>query len=191
LAWPTQVPGCLAGLRAAAACRSQRSTDGAGARSEVSPLVAAVLIVVTLLLLTPLFKDLPEAVLRRADHPRGIAPDEGCRVQRYYRERRAEFWLGMATLVASSPSTCWRLAIGVVSMLLLVTYQASRPHVRGPGAPAGQPGGVLRDQAHPDIQRIPGLLVLRLDGQLSYTNAAPVARDHQTSDASASRRRRR
>ena len=37
--------------------------EGAGARSEVSPLVAAALSLVTVLVLTPLFKDLPEAVL--------------------------------------------------------------------------------------------------------------------------------
>ena len=46
-----------------AACRRRRSTVGAGARSQVSGLVVAVLTVVTLLFLTGLFEDLPEATL--------------------------------------------------------------------------------------------------------------------------------
>jgi hypothetical protein len=37
--------------------------EGAGARSEASALVAALLMVVTVLVLTPLFTNLPEAVL--------------------------------------------------------------------------------------------------------------------------------
>jgi len=50
--------GCLAGLAGAAACRSQRSTMARARCSEVSPLVAAVLIVVTLLLADATVQDL-------------------------------------------------------------------------------------------------------------------------------------
>ena len=85
---------------AAAAFRSRRSTRARAPVSEISPLVAAALVVVTVLLLTPLFKNLPEAVLaaliiHAVSHLMNVAE-----FRRYYAERRVEFWLALATLVA-------------------------------------------------------------------------------------------
>jgi sulfate permease, SulP family len=55
--------GLLGGLAGGGSLSQSAVNEGAGAKSEASPLVAAVLIIVTVLLLTPLFKNLPEAVL--------------------------------------------------------------------------------------------------------------------------------
>ena len=67
--------------------------EGAGARSEVSPLVATVLALVTVLFLTPLFKDLPEAVLaaliiHAVSHLWKVKE-----FRKYRRERPLEFWV--------------------------------------------------------------------------------------------------
>src|SRR5262249_8168975 len=51
--------GLLGGLAGGGSLSQSAVNDGAGARSELSPIVAAVLIVVTVLFLTPLFKNLP------------------------------------------------------------------------------------------------------------------------------------
>jgi MFS superfamily sulfate permease-like transporter len=66
------------------------------------------------------------------------------------------------------------LVIGVVAMLLLVIYTASRPHLGLLGAVPGVPGAYGDIERHPDYQRVPGLLVMRLEAPLFYANATPV-----------------
>jgi sulfate permease, SulP family len=55
--------GFLGGLAGGGSLSQSALNAGAGGRSEASSLVAGVLVLVTVLLLTPLFKTLPEAVL--------------------------------------------------------------------------------------------------------------------------------
>jgi sulfate permease, SulP family len=167
--------GLLGGLAGGGSLSQSAVNEGAGARSELSPLFAAGLILVTVLFLTPLFKDLPEAVLaaliiHAVSHLWKVAE-----FRRYYRERRAEFWLGLATLAGVvTLDVLPALAIGVVSMLLLVIYHASRPHVVVLGRRPGSPGVYSAIERHPEYEQIPTLLVLRLEGPLFYANAAPV-----------------
>jgi SulP family sulfate permease len=66
------------------------------------------------------------------------------------------------------------LVFGVVAMLLLVVYRASRPHVSVLGQVPGIPDAYGDVGRHPDYPQIPGLLVLRLEAPLFYANAAPV-----------------
>jgi sulfate permease, SulP family len=167
--------GLVGGLAGGGSLSQSAVNEGAGARSEVSPLIAAVLILITVLLLTPVFKNLPEAVLaaliiHAVSHLWKVAE-----FRRYYRERQAEFWLGLMTLTGViTIDVLPGLVIGVTSMLLLVIWHASRPHVsvlgRIPEAP-GTYGDITR---HPEYQSIPGLLVLRLETPLFYANATPV-----------------
>jgi MFS superfamily sulfate permease-like transporter len=55
--------GFVGGLAAGGSLSQSAVNEGAGARSEASALVAALLMVVTVLVLTPVFTNLPEAVL--------------------------------------------------------------------------------------------------------------------------------
>jgi MFS superfamily sulfate permease-like transporter len=66
------------------------------------------------------------------------------------------------------------LVIGVVSMLLLVVYYASRPHVGVLGRIPGAPGAYGDVGRHPQYESVPGLLVLRLESPLFYANATLV-----------------
>ena len=149
--------------------------EGAGARSEISPLIAALLIVVTVLLLPPLFKNLPEAVLaaliiHAVSHLWKIAE-----MRRYYNLRQLEFWLALATLLGViTIDVLPGLVIGVSAMLLLVVYHASRPHIGSLGRVPGEPGAYGDVGRHPDYERIPDVLVLRLELPLFYANATPV-----------------
>jgi SulP family sulfate permease len=168
--------GFVRGLPAGGSLSQSAVNEGAGARSEVSPLVATALALVTVLFLTPLFKDLPEAVLgaliiHAVSHLWKI---EEFRV--YRREQPVEFWVGLGTLAGVvAIDVLTGLVIGVVAMVLLVVYQASRPHLsilgRVPGVPDAY-GDVAR---HPEYERVPGLLVLRLEAPFFYANASLVA----------------
>jgi sulfate permease, SulP family len=167
--------GFLGGLAAGGSLSQSAVNEGAGARSEMSPLVAAVLTVVTVLLLMPLFKNLPEAVLAALIIHAVFHLLKVHEFRRYYFERRIEFWLGLATLLGVVViDVLPGLVLGVLAMLLLVVYRASRPHLGVLGAVPGTPGAYGNLERHPDYDRIPNLLVLRLDSPLFYANASLV-----------------
>ncbi len=93
----------------------------------------------------------------------------------YRRERPLEFWVGLGTGVGVvTLDVLPGLVIGVISMLLLVVYHASKPQVSLLGRVTGVPDAYGDLGRHPDYQAIPGLLVLRLEAPLFYANAAPV-----------------
>jgi sulfate permease, SulP family len=167
--------GLLGGLAGGGSLSQSAVNEGAGARSEVSPLVAAALILVTVLVLTPLFKNLPEAVLaaliiHAVSHLWKVAE-----LRRYYGERQVEFWLGLATLIGVvTLDVLPGLVIGVSSMLLLLIYHASQPHVATLGRVPGVLGAYGDVRRHPDYEPVPGLLIMRLQTPLLYANATPV-----------------
>jgi len=167
--------GLIGGLAGGGSLSQSAVNDGAGARSEVSPLVAAVLILVTVLVLTPLFKNLPEAVLAALIIHAVSRLWKIAEFRRYYGEQPVEFALGLATLVGViTLDVLPGLVIGVVSMLLLVIYRATRPHLSVLGRVPGVTGGFGDVERHPDYTTIPGLLVLRLEAPLWYANATLV-----------------
>ena len=167
--------GLLGGLAAGGSLSQSAVNEGAGARTELSPLLAAVLILITVLLLTPLFKNLPEAVLaaliiHAVSHLWKVAE-----FRRYRRERHVEFWLGVATLTGViTIDVLPGLVIGVASMLMLVIWHASRPHLSVLGQVPDTPGAYGDINRHPNYQSTPRLLVLRLETPLFYANATPV-----------------
>jgi sulfate permease, SulP family len=69
--------GFIGGLAGGGSLSRTAVNDRAGAWSEVSPKSAAVLSLITVIALTPLFHDLPEAVSGCVDHSRRLRPDEG------------------------------------------------------------------------------------------------------------------
>ena len=167
--------GLVGGLAGGGSLSQSAVNEDAGARSEVSPLVASVLILVTVLFLTPLFKNLPEAVLAALIIYAVSHLWKFGQFKIYYREQRVEFWLGVATLAGVTLiDVLPGLMIGVVAMLLLVIYNASRPHLGVLGTVPGVPGAYGDLERHPDYQRVPDLLVLRLQAPLFYANATLV-----------------
>ena len=91
--------GLLGGLAGGGSLSQSAVNEGAGARSEISPLIAAVLILITVLVLTPLFKNLPEAVLAALIIHAVSHLWKFAEMRRYYNLQRLEFWLALATLL--------------------------------------------------------------------------------------------
>jgi sulfate permease, SulP family len=90
--------GILGGLACGGSLSQTAVNDGAGAQTEISPLVAFVLSLVTVVALTPLFKDLPEAVLAALIiHAVSRLMKVG-EMRKFYRLVPREFWLGALTL---------------------------------------------------------------------------------------------
>ncbi len=167
---------------------SKTAVNGsAGAKSQVSGLVVAVLTVVTLLFLTGLFETLPEATLAAVVIAALIELVDIQALRELFLVRtsrlggvasRPDFVAALAAMLGVLLfDTLPGLFIGIAVSLLLLLYRASRPHVallgKAPGT-ASQWSDLAR---HPDNEEVPGIVVLRPEAGLFFANADWV-RDH-------------
>jgi high affinity sulfate transporter 1 len=143
----------------------------AGGKTQLSNLVSAVLVFLTLMFLMPLFKNLPiatlgaiviEAILGLADFPylkrlRGIS--------------LLEFAVAMVALFGVLIlSVLHGIGFGVVLALILLIYRASYPGTSELGQLPGD--DLFRDvSSNPDAKRYPGLLIFRFENSLFFANA--------------------
>jgi high affinity sulfate transporter 1 len=161
---------------------SKTAVNGsAGAKSQVSGLVVAVLTIVTLLFLTGLFEELPEATLAAVVIAAIVELVDIGSLRELYGIRsrvlgpvaaRPDFIAAVAALVGVLVfDTLPGLFIGIIVSLLLLLYRASRPNVavlgRVPGTES-QWGDVSR---HPENAQVPGIVVVRPEAGLFFANA--------------------
>jgi len=157
---------------------------GAGARSQLSGVTAAVLTVVTLLFLTGLFEQLPEAtlaavVIAAVIELVDIASLRGLyRVQTgrlaaiYHLTSRADFIAAVAAMLGVLIfDTLPGLVIGIVVSLVLMVARTSRPHVAVLGRIVGSPGLWADAEQHHAAEREPAILVVRVEGPLFFGNS--------------------
>jgi sulfate permease, SulP family len=159
---------------------------GAGAKSELSSFVVAVLAVVTLLFLTGLFEELPEAVLAAVVIAAVIElVDIPALVQLYRAHTRSlgriygfaarpDFIAAMAALVGVLVfDTLPGLFIGIGVSVLLLLYRASRPNIAVLGQ-AGADSPFEDVERNPDVAAVPGVVILRVESGLFFANADTV-----------------
>jgi SulP family sulfate permease len=181
---------------------SKTAVNGAaGAHSQISGLVCAALTVVTLLFLTSLFEDLPEATLAAVVIAAVIElVDVDALVGLYRVHTRA---LGRAYGVAARPDfiaavaamlgvlvfdTLPGLFIGIAISLLLLLYRVSRPYVAVLGRVPGTSDHFVDVARHPEDEPPPGVAVLRVESGLFFANADHVrdaVRAHAVDDVHA------
>jgi high affinity sulfate transporter 1 len=159
----------------------------AGARTQVSGLLAAGLTVVALLFLTGLFEDLPAATLAAVViaavieliDVRALVELHDMYTRRLGRQfgwvARPDFIAAMAALLGVTVfGTLPGLFIGIGVSLLLLVYRASRPYVAVLGRTSG-PEAAYRDVAiHDDAQPPDGIVVLRIESGLYFANAETI-----------------
>lgn len=166
---------------------SKTAVNGAaGAKSQISGLFVAVLTVITLLFLTGLFEQLPEAtlaavviaaVLDLIDIP-ALRRLYGMWTSRlgaiYGPAARADFIAALAALLGVLFfDTLPGLFIGIGVSVLLLLYRSSRPNT----AVLGRLDGVWVDRVrHPRAVGVPGVLVVRVESGLYFANADHVRR---------------
>lgn len=151
--------------------------EAGGARSPVSGLIAALIILVVVLTCAGLLRDLPQPVLAAIVLVAvgGLIQVEA--LKRLWRFDRSEFLIAAVVLVGVLASGILRgVLIGAVVSLLLLVRRAARPRVAELGRVPGT--DVFADHArHPENLPEAGVLVLRLEGPLLYFNASHV-HDH-------------
>ncbi len=160
--------------------------EGAGARSPLSGLFAALLILVVVTFFSGALRNLPQPVLAAIVLMAVAGLVKVSTIQRLWRTDKSELLVAAAALAGVLASGLLRgVLIGAVISMVLLIRRASRPHV----AFLGRIPGARRYsdiERHPDNEQIPGLLIFRSEGSIVYFNAdhireAVLARFRQTS----------
>jgi SulP family sulfate permease len=163
------------GMIAAGSMSASAVKEGAGARSQVTNLVTWGMTLLTVLFLTPLFKNLPEAVLAAMIIHAVWHILSSPKLLRMRLISPTEFWLGVLTFAGVIfIDVLQGMILGLLASLILVIYRSSRPHMAILGRLPGIRDAYVDLQRHPDSVAVPGVLIFRLDAPLYYANALTV-----------------
>ena len=157
------------------------ANDSAGARSQVSGLVAAALTIVVALFLTPLFTNLPEATLAAIVVVAVARMFKWQSIRDLYRVRRFDFALAMVALlgVLTFQEVLTGLLVAVIVSLLALIWRASQARVSVLGRVPGRITFSSIDN-QPENETVPGLLIVRPDEGIYFANAAPLRENVRT-----------
>jgi len=145
--------------------------EAAGARTQLTGIVGALVIALLLLVAPNLLRNLPTAALAAVVIASAIGLFEMIDLKRIYRIQRWEFWLSIAcfagvAVFGAIPGIGLAIVIAVIEFL----WDGWRPYSAVLGRPAGIEGyhDVTR---YPEARRIPGLVLFRWDAPLFFANA--------------------
>src|SRR5215469_6877619 len=162
----------LGGLVSGCSVSSTAVNDRAGAKSQVSSLTAATMVLITLLALMPLFRNLPQAVLAAIVIHAVTRMMRVAELKRFYQFHLSEFGLALVALLGViAVGILPGLGIAVVLSLLRFIWGASHLSLSRLGPVPGKEHSyeiIGRSSARGSI---PGLEILRLDGPLFFANA--------------------
>jgi sulfate permease, SulP family len=164
--------GLFQGMPVSTSLSASSLNESAGARTQVSSLTTGGLVLATLVVLAPLFSDLPKAVLGAVIIDAVVFGMIDVReLRRLHRVARFDFWIAVAAILAVlSVGVLAGVVIGVVLSLGWLVHVSTRPPMPLLGRQAGTQ--VFRDlDENPGDETFPGIAVLRFDGGLFFANA--------------------
>lgn len=144
--------------------------DQAGARTGLATLISALLVLVTLLVLTPLFEFLPNAILAAVIMVAVVGLIDYKEAQHLWHSNRSDFAMWMITFLATLFIGIEQgIGLGVILSLALVIYRTTRPHVAVLGR---VPGSFFyrNVERFPNLETRPDVLIIRFDAQLYFAN---------------------
>jgi high affinity sulfate transporter 1 len=148
--------------------------ESGGARTPLSGLFAALVMLVVVLFLSGLLRYLPQPVLAAIVLVAVTGLFNVAELKHLRHTNRTEYIVAIAALVGVLSSGLLQgVLIGAIISLVLLIRSASRPHV----AQLGRIPGTRRfsdRERHPDNELIPGALVLRPEASLFYFNVEHV-----------------
>ncbi|HVM78101.1 MAG TPA: sulfate permease [Stellaceae bacterium] len=145
--------------------------EAAGARTQLTGVVGALVVALLLVAAPTLLRHLPATALAAVVIASALGLFETADLVRIYRMQRWEFWLSVACFVGVAvlgaiPGIGLAIAIAIIEFL----WDGWRPHSAVLGRAEGVKGyhDVTR---YPDARQIPGLLLFRWDAPLFFANA--------------------
>ena len=145
--------------------------DQSGAKSQVTGLVGAGVIVLMLVVVPGLFRNLPQPTLAAVVMAAALSLADLAGMKRLWEVRRTEFALSIAAFFGVAVlGVLPGIAIAVGLSILNVFRRSWWPYSTSLGRVAGVPG--YHDvRSYPDAELIEGLIVFRFDAPLFFANA--------------------
>lgn len=168
----TAFGGLFQGFITAGGASQSAANDRAGARTQVSSIILALLAALTSIALMPFFKNLPQAVLAAIVINAVIGFVSYSAMKRIRALRRDSFYLAMAALIGVLVlGILPGLLITVAISILLMLTRIGRPEVHEVALLPDSDAAVALNN-HPELETVPGLLVLRPDMVATFVNAS-------------------
>jgi high affinity sulfate transporter 1 len=145
--------------------------ERSGAKTQLTGVVSAALIILMIVLVPGLFRNLPQPALAAVVITAALSLADIPATVRLWRQRKVEFLLSIAAflgvvLLGVLPG----IAIAVALSILNVFRRAWWPYDTELGRVEGLEG--YHDvHSYPEAQRLPGLVIYRFDGPLFFANA--------------------
>jgi high affinity sulfate transporter 1 len=147
----------------------------AGAKTQMVSIIAAVVIIITIVALTPLFYALPEATLGAIVIHAVWHLINFKKLARYRGITSLDFWTAVVAMLGV-------LALGILQGLILAVFVGLLALLVGTKARSTSVLGKVPGEKvyrglenYPEGETVPGLLILRFDGSLYFANAPDFA----------------
>lgn len=164
--------GLVQGIPVSTSLSSSSLNDTSGAKTPVASLTTGALVILTLVLLAPLFSYLPNAVLSALIIEAVVmgmmdVPE----MRRLHHVKRTDFWIAIAAIFGVlSAGVLAGVIIGIILSIGWLIFISARPSMPELGREPGTE--VFLDLGEdPNLQTYPGVLVLRFDGGLFFASA--------------------
>jgi SulP family sulfate permease len=164
--------GLVQGIPVSTSLSASSLNDTSGAKTPVASLTTGALIILTLLLLAPLFSGLPKAVLSALIIEAVVMGMMDVReMRRLHRVARVDFWIAIAAILGvMGAGVLAGVMIGVLLSIGWLIYISATPSMPVLGRKPGTQ--TFRSIAeYPDSETYPGLIVLRFDAGLFFASA--------------------
>jgi sulfate permease, SulP family len=164
--------GLFQGMPVSTSLSASSLNDHSGARTGLASLTSGVIVLLTLLVLAPVFSVLPKPVLAALIIEAVVmgmmdVPE----MRRLARVARFDFWIAVAAIIATLlVGVLAGVMIGIGLSLIWLISVATRPRMPLMGREPGT--HVFRElDEHPGDEQYPGVVVLRLDGGLFFATS--------------------
>ncbi len=164
--------GLFQGMPVSTSLSASSLNDHSGARTGLASLTSGVIVLLTLLVLAPLFSKLPKPVLAALIIEAVVmgmmdVPE----VHRLFRVQRFDFWIAVVAIAGTLAfGVLAGVMIGIGLSLLWLISVATRPPM--PLLARERGTQVYRElDEHPTDEQVPGVVILRLDGGLFFATS--------------------
>jgi sulfate permease, SulP family len=164
--------GVFQGMPVSTSLSASSLNESAGARTPLASLMTGALVLLTLLVLAPLFSELPKPVLAAVIIDAVVFGMIDVReLRRLHRVARFDFWIAVAAIVGVlSAGVLAGVVVGIVLSLGWLIHVATVPPMPLLGREPGTQ--VFRDlDENPGDETFPGVPVLRLDSGLFFATS--------------------
>ena len=164
--------GLFQGMPVSTSLSASSLNDHSGARTGLASLTSGVTVLLTLLVLAPVFSVLPKPVLAALIIEAVVmgmmdVPE----MRRLARVQRFDFWIAVAAIVGTLlVGVLAGVMIGIGLSLIWLISVATRPRMPLLGREPGTQAFRELDE-HPGDEQFPGVVVLRLDGGLFFATS--------------------